>query len=182
MRFNRRHRLPNVGDIALNAGAQLRVAAQRPQLGGNVTDLLRHFLLPGPPQAVQLAAPVREGVYLRLQGVILHGQLLRRFNTIAVEIPELLLIAVQLDKLPAHGKSRLCLWAALLEGAEKIQIFVTQGLEASQLPGFVPRDVAPDPVAPSRGPPRGCFVRRFRRLGLAGADGVQTVLDRKSVV
>ena len=141
-----------------------------------MTDLLRRLLLPGPPQAVQFAAPVREGVDLRLQGVILHGQLLRRFDMIVVEIPELLLVAVQLNKLPARGKGRLRLRATLLEGAEKIQVFVTQGLKAPQLPTAVPRDAALYPVAPPWGRLAEYRARRFLWRGLAGADGVQTLL------
>lgn len=83
----------------------------------------------GPPQAVQVPAPVCEGVDLRLQGVILHGQLFRCFNTVLVEIAKLPLIAVQFDKFLARGKGRPCLRTALLEGAEEIQVFEAQGLK-----------------------------------------------------
>lgn len=84
---------------------------------------------PDRPQAVQVPAPVCEGVDLRLQGVILHGQLFRCFNTVLVEIAKLPLIAVQFDKFLARGKGRPCLRTALLEGAEEIQVFEAQGLK-----------------------------------------------------
>lgn len=126
----------------------------------------------GPPQTVQIPAPVREGVDLRLQGVILHGQLFRCFNTVLVEKAKLPLIAVQLDKFLARGKGRPCLRTALLEGAEKIQVFEAQGLKPMQFPGDAAREAAPDMVFPAGGPPRG---RRGRWSGqrLAGADGLQ---------
>lgn len=138
-----------------------------------MADLLRYFLMAGPPQTVQVPAPVREEVDLRLQSVVLHGQLLRCFNMILVEIAKLPLIAVQFDKFLARGKGRPCLRTALLEGAEKIQVFETQGLKPMQFPGGTAREAAPDPVFPARGPPRGRRGRRSGRRWLAGADGLQ---------
>ena len=120
MCFSCRYCLPDPGNVALNTGTQLQIAAQLPQLGGNAADFLRYLILSGPPQPVQVPAPFCEGVDLRLQGVVLHGQLLRRLNVIAVEKAELSLILLQLDKLPAHGKSRPWLRTALLKRAEKI--------------------------------------------------------------
>lgn len=128
----------------------------------------------GPPQTVQIPAPVREGVDLRLQGVILHGQLFRCFNTVLVEKAKLPLIAVQLDKFLARGKGRPCLRTALLEGAEEIQVFEAQGLKPMQFLGNTARKAAPYMVFPAGGPPWGCRgCRSRRRCWLAGADGLQ---------
>ena len=135
----------------------------------------------GPPQTVQIPAPVREGVDLRLQGVILHGQLFRCFNTVLVEKAKLPLIAVQLDKFLARGKGRPCLRTALLEGAEEIQVFEAQGLKPMQFTGNAVREAAPDMVFPAGGPPRG---RRGRRSGqrMAGADGLQPGFQVRLVI
>lgn len=84
----RPRRLPDAGDVALNAGAQFQVTAQRPQSGGDGGDLIADSLaVPATPaQAVQRPPPVGQGVDLSLQCVVLHGKLLRRLDAVAVEV------------------------------------------------------------------------------------------------
>ena len=73
-----------------------------------------------PAQAVQARPPVRQGVYLRLQGVVLHGKLLRRLYAVAVEIEELALVAVEPDHLLPRGKGRPRMRTALLDASEEV--------------------------------------------------------------
>ena len=51
----------------------------------------------GAAYLIQLPPLVRQGVDLRLQGVILHGELVRRLNAIFHQILKLLLVSVKFD-------------------------------------------------------------------------------------
>ena len=48
-------------------------------------------------QAVQIGPAVSQSVDLRLQRLLLHGQLLHTVDAVFVKIKELLLVAVKLD-------------------------------------------------------------------------------------
>ena len=84
-----------------NADAQLQLPAQYPQPCGNRADLLgtgrivRGFSV----QAVQIGPAVCQSVDLRLQRLLLHGQLLHTVDAVFAKIKELLLVAVKFDDL-----------------------------------------------------------------------------------
>ena len=91
------------GQVALNTDAQFQVAAQLPQAAGDLGDFLGDALaaMSGPFCLVQIPALVRQSVDLRLERVVLHGKLFRRFNAIFHQIGELPLVAVKFgDFLP----------------------------------------------------------------------------------
>ena len=92
-------RRPHRGQVALDTDAQLQIPAQRPQAACDLSDLLGDALaaLSGSFCFVEVPALVRQGVDLRLERVILHGKLFRRFNAIFHQIGELPLIAVKFD-------------------------------------------------------------------------------------
>lgn len=56
------YRRPDLWKIALNAGAQLQVPAQRPQMCGDLLDLRLDFSISLPFSLVQLLAPLCQGV------------------------------------------------------------------------------------------------------------------------
>ena len=99
---------PHAGDVSLDTGAQLQFPAQRPQTVSDGGDLAvdSRAALPRPAPLVKLPALVCQGVDLRLDGVILHGKLLRCFYAGFHQIAKLFLIAVKLDDLTPHRKSR----------------------------------------------------------------------------
>ena len=87
------------GQVALDTDTQLQVPAQFPQSACDLGDLLGDALaaLSGALCFVEVPALVRQGVDLRLERVILHGKLLRRFNAVFHQVGELPLIAVKFD-------------------------------------------------------------------------------------
>lgn len=61
----------------------------------------------GAAYLIQLPPLVRQGVDLRLQGVILHGELARRLNTVFHQILKLFLVSVKFDDLRPGDKPAL---------------------------------------------------------------------------
>ena len=94
---------PHCGQVALDTDAQLQVPAQLPQAAGDLGDFLGDALasLSGPICLVQIPPLVRQRVNLRLERIILHGKLFRRFNAVFHQIGKLPLVAVKFgDFLP----------------------------------------------------------------------------------
>lgn len=96
------------GQVALDTDAQFQVPAQLPQAAGDLGDLLGDALtaLSGPLCFVEVPALVRQGVDLRLERVVLHGKLFRRFNAIFHQIGKLPLVAVKFGDFLPQQKSR----------------------------------------------------------------------------
>ena len=92
------------GQVLLNAGTQLQFPAQFPQAGSNGVDAQgRGFAAPsGPSVVVKAPPPVCQGVNLRLDGVMLHGKLHRRLNTVFHQIGKLPLVSVKLPDFLPH--------------------------------------------------------------------------------
>lgn len=98
------HRRLYCGQVLLNADAQLQFPAQNPQTGGNGVDAQGGGLATpsGPPVVVEAPAPVRQGVDLRLDGVMLHGELCRRFNAVFHQVGKLPLVSIKFHDLIPH--------------------------------------------------------------------------------
>ena len=58
----------------------------------------------GTADLIQFAPPVAPCVYVRLQGVVLHGKLLHRLNTVFYQVSELFLVSVKLDDFRSGDK------------------------------------------------------------------------------
>lgn len=110
------------GNVGLNAGAQLQIPAQRPQACGDLRNLRLGFSISPPFPLVQFLAPLGQGVYIRLNGVVLHGELAGRLDAVLTKVAELLLVAVQLQQFFPHGKRRPFSRAARRRGIEQIEI------------------------------------------------------------
>lgn len=80
-----------------NAGAQLQLPAQFPQTGGDIGNGLgRVPAAPSGPLDVVKNPPLfRQGVDLRLKGVMLHGQLIRCLDAVLHQIGKLPLVSVK---------------------------------------------------------------------------------------
>lgn len=91
------HRRLYCGQVLLDAEAQLQLPAQNPQTGGNGVDAQGSGLAApsGPSVVVEAPPPVRQGVDLRLEGVMLHGELCRRFNAVFHQVGKLPLVSVK---------------------------------------------------------------------------------------
>lgn len=92
------------GQVLLNAGTQLQIPAQFPQTGGDGVDAQGcGFAAPsGPSVVVKAPPPVRQGIDLRLDGVMLHGELCRRFNTVSHQVGKLPLVSVKFPDFLPH--------------------------------------------------------------------------------
>ena len=79
-------------------GTQLQFPAQPPETGGDGGDILGNVLpTPSSPfRVIEAPAPVCQSVDFRLQRVVLHGQLRRRFNAVFHQIDKLPLVSVKL--------------------------------------------------------------------------------------
>lgn len=111
---------PYFGYITLDAGAQFEVTAQGAYLFGDACNFFRNGLAPVscPLDVVEVAAAVGEGVNGRLQGVVLHGELVGGVNVVLVEIGKLLLVAVKLNEILPHNKGRPFNWTAFPYGSQ----------------------------------------------------------------
>lgn len=96
------------GYIFLDADAQLQLPAQPPQAGGNGVDAQgRGLAAPSCPSVVIKAPPsIRQGVDLRLEGIMLHSELCRRFNAVFHQVGKLPLVSIKFSDFLPHGKSR----------------------------------------------------------------------------
>ena len=96
------------GQIFFNADAQLQLPAQPPQAGGNGVDAQgRGLAAPSCPSVVIKAPPsIRQGVDLRLEGVMLHSELCHRFNAVFHQVSKLPLVSVKFSDFLTHRKSR----------------------------------------------------------------------------
>ena len=134
----------------------------------------------GAAYLIQLPPLVRQGVDLRLQGVILHGELVRRLNAIFHQILKLLLIAFKFDNLRPGDNRCPPFGASFRDGPQQIQVLEVQGAKAFQLPGPA-RYAAPGLVSPPRRQrledgAEGWAGGKGRR-GLAGTDSRQPGLN-----
>lgn len=94
--------------ILLDADAQLQLPAQLPQAGGDGGDILGNALpaSSSPFRIVDVPALVCQGVDLRLERVMLHGQLRRCFNVVFHQVDELPLAAVKPPDFIPQQKNR----------------------------------------------------------------------------
>lgn len=90
--------------IFLNADAQLQFPAQLPQTGGDGVDAQGSgFAAPsGLSVVIEAPPPIRQGIDLRLDGVMLHGELFRRFNTGFHQVSKLPLVSVKFPDFLPH--------------------------------------------------------------------------------
>jgi len=103
----------------------------------------------GAAYLIQLPPLVRQGVDLRLEGVILHGELARRLNTVFHQILKLLLVSVKFDDLRPGDNRRPPPGTAVRDSPQQVQVFEVEGTKALQFAGLA-GDTALWPVSPPR--------------------------------
>ena len=91
----------HVGNISFYTGAQLQFPAQHPQPCGDRANFLGTGRILRQPsvQTIKIGPAVCQSVDLRLQRLLLHGQLLHTVDAVFAKIKELLLVAIKLDDL-----------------------------------------------------------------------------------
>ena len=91
------HRRLYRGQVLLDADAQLQLPAQPPQAVSNGVDAQGSGLAApsGPSVVIEAPPPIRQGVDLRLEGVMLHSELCRRFNAVFHQVGKLPLVSVK---------------------------------------------------------------------------------------